>query len=311
MSTIVEVICYGSVIPDRVLRLPHFPQPGEGVHALNEKLYLGGEPCNVGGHLRAWNVSVAVAGNNVGADPLGEFVQAQLRERQYDVVTSRVNAEIQTPTCYIWTTPDGERTIVPSWPTQTGWSLPPDDLIENARLVSVSVYGPGMDEMLAVARRYNKPLAVADPAGPHDPRLAGAVIITTSEAVLRKRHGITETEVDEWMRQVHSQCGALVLVSVGARPARAITADGRWLIVTPPPVSVVDTTGAGDALKAGMILGWLRNWSVETTLQWAVAAASLQCTQYGPCELPAASTAIEQLMSGVILQASAERTNTR
>ncbi|MBV9789453.1 MAG: ribokinase, partial [Chloroflexi bacterium] len=44
------VICYGSVIADRVLQLPRFPRPGEGIHALGEQLYLGGEPCNVGGH---------------------------------------------------------------------------------------------------------------------------------------------------------------------------------------------------------------------------------------------------------------------
>lgn len=309
MNTKVEVICYGSVIPDRVLRLPHFPQPGEGVHALSEKLYLGGEPCNVGGHLQAWNIAVAIAGNNVGADPLGEFVQQQLSERQYTVVTTRINSNVQTPTCYIWTTPDGERTIVPSWPTPTGWSLPHDELLEQARLVSVSVYGPGMDEMLAAARRLGKPLAVADPAGPHDPRLVGAVIVTTSEAVLRRRHGITE--IDEWMRQVHDVYGATVVVSAGARSVRAITANQRWIIVTPPQVTPIDTTGAGDALKAGMIVGWLREWPVETTLRWAVAAASLHCTQDGPCEQPAASAAIEHLMTSVTLEEPAGQANVK
>ena len=39
------VLCYGALIADRVLRLPHFPQPGEGLHALGESLASGGLGC--------------------------------------------------------------------------------------------------------------------------------------------------------------------------------------------------------------------------------------------------------------------------
>ena len=294
------VICYGSLIPDRVLRLPHFPHPGEGVHALSEHLYLGGEPCNVGGHLAAWGEPVIIAGNNLGNDPLGVFVQSRLNSRPNTHVVSRIDAAVQTPTCYIWTTPDGERTIVPSWPTSTGWSLPEDALFQQARIVSASIYGPGMEQMLARARAFELPLAVADVTGPDDPRLPGAAIVTTSRAVLHRRHGVHD--INRWIEAVHAASGALVVVSAGAGAVHALTRDGAHLFVKPPGITPVDTTGAGDALKAGLIFGWLREWPIQQTLRWSVAAASLQCLHPGPCEQPATRAQIERVMASIEVQ---------
>ncbi len=294
MST---VICYGSLIPDRVLELPRFPRPGEGIHALGERLYVGGEPCNVGGHLASWGVPVALAGNRLGTDPLGMFVRDRLEQRAHTTLVVASDPQVQTPTCYIWITPDGERTIVPSWPTPTGWTLPDEQMLRSACLVSASIYGPGMDEMLALARRWQLPLAVSDIAGPADPRLPGARIVTTSRAVLQQRHNVHA--IEEWMQAIHGVTGALVVVSDGPRPVLALSANGDWLRVQPPPIQPIDTTGAGDALKAGLILGWLRHWSISATLRWAIAAASLQCLKRGPCEAPATSQEIAALLPAI------------
>lgn len=292
------VLCYGSLIADRVLRLPHFPRPGEGVHALSETLYLGGEPSNVGGHLAAWQVPVLIAGNNLGCDPLGAFVRERLARRARTTLLAQDDPAVQTPTCYIWTTPDGERTIVPSWPTSTGYTLPDRSQLAEVALVSASIYGPGMAEMLALARQARIPTAIADIAGPDDPRLSGAALVTASRSVLRQRHGVDA--VEPWMAAVHRHSGALVVVSDGAQPARALSSAG-WLSAAPPPIQPVDTTGAGDALKAGLILGWLRRWPLRQTLAWAISAASQQCLRHGPCEEPAAEEEIARLLPTVVI----------
>jgi sugar/nucleoside kinase (ribokinase family) len=293
------VICYGSLIVDRVLELPHFPRPGEGVRALSERVYLGGEPCNVGGHLAAWDVPVMIAGNRLGRDPSGLLIKTRLAQRPQTTVVVESSPEVHTPTCYIWTTPDGERTIVPSWPVPTGWTLPDEQQVQAAPIVSASVYGPGMDEMLALARRHKRPLAVADIAGPDDPRLPGAAIVSTSRAVLQQRHAVHA--IESWIEAIHAASGALVVVSDGPQPVVALSASGEWLKLQPPPIVPVDTTGAGDALKAGLILGWLRQWPLEQTLRWSIAAASLQCLQRGPCERPATCAEIEDLMPSIVM----------
>lgn len=294
------VICYGSMLPDRVLHLPRFPVPGEGLHALGEALYVGGEPSNVGGHLATWGVPVVLAGNRLGDDPLGRFVLDRLTSRPHTRVLSKLDPAVQTPTCYILTTPDGERTLVPSWPTPTGWVLPDAATLQRARLVSASIYGPGMDEMLQQARMAGLPTAVSDVSGPDDSRVSGAAIVVTSRAVLAQHHGVSA--IDDWIAGVHEATGALVVVSDGPRAVRLCGVDGARVTAIPPSVTPRDTTGAGDTLKAGLILGWLEGWPTARMLRFAVAAASLACLRPGACEQPAPIDEVDALARAVTIE---------
>jgi sulfofructose kinase len=58
--------------------------------------------------------------------------------------------------------------------------------------------------------------------------------------------------------------------------------DGRQFYYTPAYcVPVVDTTGAGDIFHAGFINGLLRGWPLERQLDFACAAAALNCMSVG------------------------------
>ena len=46
-------------------------------------------------------------------------------------------------------------------------------------------------------------------------------------------------------------------------------------------VSTVDTTGAGDMFHAGFVYGLLQDWPIEHQLDYACAAAALNCTRAG------------------------------
>lgn len=59
-------------------------------------------------------------------------------------------------------------------------------------------------------------------------------------------------------------CG--VVLKLGARGA-AMIAHGRTLSAEPPPVTPVDTTGAGDCFNAGFLHAWLRGETPESCLR--------------------------------------------
>jgi sulfofructose kinase len=62
-------------------------------------------------------------------------------------------------------------------------------------------------------------------------------------------------------------------------------------------VPVVDTTGAGDVFHAGFIYGLLQGWPLERQLDFACAAAALNCTAAGARGGIHPVVAIEELMA--------------
>src|SRR5438045_2353923 len=83
--------------------------------------------------------------------------------------------------------------------------------------------------------------------------------------------------------------GAVVVVDDGGRrtvlwhrDARAAPLEGdRFHLAPAMPVKAVDTTGAGDVFRAGVIYGLLQGWAVPALLRFANAAAALSCTREG------------------------------
>jgi sugar/nucleoside kinase (ribokinase family) len=65
-----------------------------------------------------------------------------------------------------------------------------------------------------------------------------------------------------------------VILKVGADGAWWIPRDGDAVHVPAPATAVVDTTGAGDALNAGVIVGLRRGLSIEDSVTLGVTAAS-------------------------------------
>jgi sulfofructose kinase len=62
-------------------------------------------------------------------------------------------------------------------------------------------------------------------------------------------------------------------------------------------VPVVDTTGAGDIFHAGFIYGLLHDWPLQRTLEFACAAAALNCSARGARGAIRSIGEIESLMA--------------
>lgn len=56
---------------------------------------------------------------------------------------------------------------------------------------------------------------------------------------------------------------------------------GQYLRILPPPVTVVDTTGAGDVFHGAFVAQWMHQPDLAVAGQWATAAASLSTQTLG------------------------------
>jgi ribokinase len=77
----------------------------------------------------------------------------------------------------------------------------------------------------------------------------------------------------------------LIIVTLGAEGAAAVTRDGALVTAQALPVAVVDTTGAGDSFVGSFLAAWLNDAPLQQALDLACAAGSLQVTRFGAQEL--------------------------
>jgi sugar/nucleoside kinase (ribokinase family) len=70
------------------------------------------------------------------------------------------------------------------------------------------------------------------------------------------------------------------VVKLGAAGCMTLV-DGRPVVVSPPPVVAVDTTGAGDSFNAGFLHAWLDRWPLDACLRSGVACGALSTRALG------------------------------
>lgn len=251
------ILCYGSLGPDIVHRVLQLPGPGEDLPSQSWRMSYGGGAAHPAVALVAWRRAAAVAGHEVGDDPLGRWLLADLQARGVDTTRVVVGPDIATPHCVVLVTPDGERTIVSSgyaglrWQEMTSWG--------DVEVLIVDAYsGTAGAEQAARARQQEIPVVGVDlPAGVW----ADVVIWSRAE------------HPDEGRARELARDRTVVLTD-GPRPVIVFRGEDRWT-VQPPEVKAGEVTGAGLVFAAMWSLGMLSSWSTERTARMAASAASL------------------------------------
>ncbi len=106
-------------------------------------------------------------------------------------------------------------------------------------------------------------------------------------------------EIQRIARELVPARAAAALVTLGARGALLVDADGAW-VGTPPPITVASTVGAGDSSLAGYLLASLEGAApparLEKAIRYGSAAAALAGTQPPrPDDLPTGEVAVRTL----------------
>ncbi len=290
--------------------------PTEGENADAYRLSFGGAESNVAvGVARLGGRSVWMG--RVGDDVAGRRIQRELRAEGVDL---RVFVDPAASTGSMMKTEIAPgRVGVQYWRGgSAGSRLGPHDLdltmLTSATVLHVTGITPALsasaaqavDAAVSTARSVGATVSFDVNHRPslwrnRDPRPAYRRLAEQSDIVFAGREEaaliVGEMSDDDLMDAIAAMGPTTVALKRGAEGA-AVRAEGRLLRRPAWPIHPVDTVGAGDAFVAGYLAEHLRDASLETRIDTAVAAGAFACLGRGDWESLPHRRQLELLAAG-------------
>jgi sulfofructose kinase len=297
----VDLVGVGLNATDTLIALAAYPVRGSKVEYASARVLPGGQVATAVVACQNWGMSTRYVGI------LGDDSAAALHREAF--AAAGVEAQLITvdggasPQSLILVDGGGERTVLCRRDPRV--ALKPGDLdrewIVNARALHVDGYDTAAATTAARwAREAGIPvIADLDELYPGIESLLGNVdYLIVSRDIPGRLTG--ESDLEMALRQMQRRYGCrLAAATLGEQGVLAWNGK-RLHHACAYSVPVVDTTGAGDIFHAGFIYGLLQNWPLERQLDFACAAAALNCAAAGARGGIQTVDAIEQLLaSGV------------
>ena len=282
ISPRLDVVGVGLNATDTLIPVAHYPSRGSKIEFRSAKVLPGGQVATAMIACQLWGLRARYVGK------VGDDIAAELHRSEF----SRLGVEAHlftAPGChsqqaFILVDDGGERTVL--WKRDDRLTLRPEELqqewIVNARAIHVDGHDTAAASVAAGwARAAGVPVvADLDELYPGVEKLLNSVdyLITsrdipgrlTEENDLRK-------SLPALKERFRSRLTAATLGEEGV-----LAWDGTSFHYAPAfRVETIDTTGAGDIFHAGFIYGLLQGWPLERQLDFACAAAALNCTAIG------------------------------
>jgi sulfofructose kinase len=277
-----DIVGVGLNATDTLIPLPKFPASGSKVEFHSASVLPGGQVATAMVACQTWGLQTRYIGK------LGDDDAARLHREEFGKVG--VDTRLLTaPGCpsqqaFILVEDSGERTVL--WKRDPRLALRANELKREWIVDARALHLDGHDTEAAIAaatwaREAGIPvIADLDELYPGVEQLLPKIdyLIVSRDIPGRL------TQNSDLMRSL-----PLVQQRFGCRLTAAtlvhdgvIAWDGTSFCYRPAwRVPVVDTTGAGDIFHAGFLYGLLQNWPLPQTLDFACAAAALNCTGVG------------------------------
>ncbi|OOE36054.1 ribokinase [Salinivibrio kushneri] len=287
-----RLVVLGSVNADHVLRVPHFPRPGETLHGHDYAVIAGGKGTNQAVAAVRCGADVAFIAS-VGNDAYGQNIRQSYAQEGMDVSAVKVQANTPTGIAMIQVTDQGENSIALS--AEANAALTAEAItadlakIADADYLLMQLETPmcGIEKAAfhAKAAKTHVVLNPAPAAPLSDALLAAVDIITPNETEAQSLTGISVTDNTSAQAAsdvLHEKGVGTVLITLGKQ--------GVWLsekgeqsgqLIPGFRVDAVDTTAAGDTFNGALVTGLIEGQTLYQAIRFAHAAAALSVTQRG------------------------------
>jgi sulfofructose kinase len=282
-SSAFDVVGFGQNAVDHVCLVPHFP-------AFNTKLQVTRYRQMAGGQIATAMVECSLLGmrakyvGKVGADELGRFSLESLKE--YGIDSSDVSVEPDSYNHYSFIMVDatnGERTILFDRDERLRYR---EGELSRSMVTSGKLLHLDANDLQAAvlcskwAREAGIPVCLdIDRCDPGVENLLPQIDFLIPSENFPLEYSETDNLHDA-LKKLHAITGGFLCATLGARGALALF-EGEFLPSPGFKVQTVDTTGAGDVFHGAFLYGVWRNWPLKSVLEFANAAAAINCAHLG------------------------------
>lgn len=281
-----DAVGFGTNAVDYLIRVPEYPQFNSKVRLTDCVISAGGEAASTMAGLQRLGFKTAYIGR-FGGDEAGDLGRRSLVDEGVDVAFTESIRDAKTQIAFILIDErTGERTII--WDRDKKLEYRVSEVPEQAairgKVLHLTPHDTKACIRLAKAARDAGVIVSADIDNIFDgiDELLPHVDVMIASADLPEKL-IGTTDMRAGLRAMASRFGCLVTgVTLGAGGSLILCGD--TMTKTPGfevPGACMDTTGAGDAFRAGLLYGILRGDSIEDSAVIANAVAALKCRAPG------------------------------
>jgi sulfofructose kinase len=278
----VDVVGVGLNATDTLIPVAHHPERGSKVEFRSANLLPGGQVASAIIACQQWGLRTRYVGK------VGDDSAAALHRSEF--ARTGVEAHLLTaPGCasqqaYILVDDTGERTVL--WKRDERLTLRPEELQREWIVAARALHVDGHDTAAALVAagwaRASRVPVIADLDELYrgvEALLKNVDYLITSRDIPGRLAG--EDDLRKSLPAVRNRFGCrLTAATLGEQGVLAW--NGTQFHYAPAfCVHPVDTTGAGDIFHAGFIYGLLQGWPLQRQLEFACAAAALNCTAVG------------------------------
>lgn len=295
-----RVCVVGSFVIDLVFKVEHRPGPGETMLARDFGMFLGGKGFNQAIAARRLGADVSMVGR-LGSDAFGDMFMAKLEQEGID--SSHVTHDPEAGTAIASPVIDasGENSIIAA-PRANMRVTPDDALSAEEQIAGADVLmlqfeiPPAASRRAAEIARKHDTLVLLDPAPVEHgfERFNAPIDYLVPNEI--EAHMLT------WKMTSEEAAAALlpetrqgVVISLGEQGAMAVDRAGLRRFPA-HKVNVVDTTGAGDAFRAGLAVMLAQGRPLDDAVRFANACGTLACTIMGAEPSMPRLDAVEQML---------------
>jgi sulfofructose kinase len=278
----VDLVGVGLNATDMLIRLPHYPALGSKIEFRSAEILPGGQVATAVAACQQWGLRTRYVG------VIGDDSAAAIHCAEFDRLGVETHL-VTVPGCasqqaVILVDDAGERTVL--WKRDNRLTLRPEELkrkwIVNARALHVD----GHDTAAAsVAAGWARDAGVPVVADLDDLYPGVETLLEKIDYLIASRDIPGRLTGEQDLRlslpAVRNRYGCRLTAATLGHEGVLAWGGSQFHYAPAFQVKTLDTTGAGDIFHAGFIYGLLQDWSLPRQLDFACAAAALNCTAAG------------------------------